>query len=88
MALTFESRPINKNDTRCVSSNYFGDKCKKQTDEYIEDGLWVTFCADCIGHTRARMFENEGERYLVEKYGESNLQAVCNDYGSKYYRLR
>ena len=60
MALTFESRPINKTDRRCVSSNDFGKQCEQQTDEYIEQGLWVTFCADCIGHTRAMMFENAG----------------------------
>lgn len=81
-------RNINSKDTRCVSSNYFSEKCERQTDEWIEQGLWVCFCADCIGHTRAAMFEREGERYLVEKYGEENLQAVKDEYGERYFRLK
>ena len=86
--MIYTERKINSNDTRCVSSNQFNEKCKRQADEWMEQGFWVGFCADCIGHTRAAMFENDGERYLVEKYGEYNLQAVKTEYGMRYYRLR
>lgn len=81
-----EIADVPKEERRCVSSNYFSDKCKEQTDEWIKQGLWVTFCADCIGHTRAQMFENDGERYLQDKYGDA-IQKVRSEYGARYYRL-
>jgi hypothetical protein len=59
-----------------VSLNYFGAECKRWTDEAIEAGCMVAFIADCIGHTRAEMFESAGERYLYEKYGRANVEAV------------
>ena len=85
-----EIRPIDETMVRCISSNYFSVKCEEETVKALEQGKWVTFCASCIGHTRAAIFESAGERFVLERYGETNIQKVYpnNGYGSAYFRLR
>lgn len=89
MALTVETRSIRDGDYKTVSSNYFSKECEQETDKWLEQGFWVGFIANCIGHTRAAMFENDGERYVRNKYGDGNIQAAHEtEYGTVYYRLR
>lgn len=86
--MVIEKRKIDRNDVRVVSSNYWDPECERETVRHIEEGLWVCFIADCIGHTRAVMFENDGERFLVKKYGDCLQVAEDEDLGSVCYRLR
>ena len=81
-------KTVNPKDVVCVSSNYFSESCENMTDKALEDGLWVMFCADCIGHTRAKIFECSGEKYIADKYGEYWLEAAKNDWGHTCFRLR
>lgn len=86
--MTLEKRKITEADCRSISSNYLTEDCKKQAIKEIEKGYWVCFIPNCIGHTRAEMFERDGEAFLVDTYGEGNLQAAKDNYGTIHYRLR
>lgn len=86
--IKIENRIVNKADVRCISSNVWNEKCEEETDKYLEEGLWVCFVADCIGHTRAQIFENNGVDYITNKYGEYWLQAAESELGTRHYRLR
>ena len=80
-------KKVNPKDVVCISSNYFDEKCKSETDKAIEEGLWVCFAANCIGHTRAIIFENAGEGYLADTYGEYWIEAVKGAH-TTYFRLK
>lgn len=74
---------FDKANSVCVSSNYFGDREKAKTDEALAAGKWVSFCADCIGHTRAAMFENNGEQYVKTKHPDAVV--FKDDYGVRHF---
>ena len=86
--IEFTDKKINENDVRCISGNVWNEACEKETDKYLEGGLWVCFCASCIGHTRAQMFENAGVNYICDKYGEFWLERADAELGTRHYRLK
>jgi hypothetical protein len=79
---------FDSNNTQCVGSNYFGDREKAKADELLAAGYWVCFVANCIGHTRAAMYERDGERYVRGKYGDDAIDTHRSEYGTWYFRLR
>ena len=81
-------KKVNEKDVVCISSNYFDEECERETSKALEDGLWVMFCASCIGHTRALIFENSGEHYIANKFGEYWIEAAKNNWGHTCFRLR
>lgn len=76
---------FDSNNTQCVGSNRFGDREEAKTDELLAAGYWVCFCADCIGHTRAAMFERDGERYVMKKHPDALIHV--SDYGTRYFHV-
>lgn len=85
--MTEYKQSIEKEERKCVSSNYFSEQCKQKTDEWLKQGYWVCFCCDCIGHTRAAMFENAGEQYVRDTYGDSNV-LISKSGGLRYFKLK
>ena len=83
-----EELKIERSKTKCISGNYFSENCKQEALKAIEQGYWVYFSADCIGHTRAEMFERDGREFLIEKYGEENLQIAVEDGWKQLYIRR
>ncbi len=84
--ITAHSAPkFDKANSVCVSSNYFGDREEAKTDEALAAGKWVCFCADCIGHTRAAMFESNGERYVMKNHPDALVHV--SDYGTRYFHV-
>lgn len=81
-------RKIDRQDARYVATNFFDEKHEREVDRLLEQGYWVFFIANCIGHTRAAMLEEQFERYIEGKYGDV-VQAATDECGLHvYYRLK
>lgn len=67
--------------------NYFNEESFDDACSFLEDGLKVHLCIDCIGHTRNNAEQENYRRAFVEKYGRKvNIEVLegAHSYSYKY----
>jgi len=79
-------------DEECKSVytlNTWHEDTLREAYELLESGYWVRFGSTCIGHTMAKIVENEGIDLVREKYGEENvIEAKREGWGYWYVKLK